>query len=61
MHRRIGDCRGIALNAAQSTLERLCRKDLLAREKVGHVYVYARLVRREQSTERLIEDVVDRT
>jgi predicted transcriptional regulator len=41
VHQRIGLARGISLNTVQSTLERLHRKQLLAREKISHAYVYS--------------------
>lgn len=58
-HRRVGARRGIGLNAVQSTLERLFRKQLLVRAKVSHAYVYTPAVRREELMGRLIEDVVE--
>jgi len=39
---------GIGLNTVQSTLERLCRKGLLVREKSGRSYLYAANVSREE-------------
>ena len=48
MHRVVGVPRGIAPNTIQSTLERLVRKGLAERRKVGRAFVYApRLSRRE--------------
>jgi predicted transcriptional regulator len=48
MHRAVGTARGIAPNTIQSTLERLVRKGLAERRKVGRAFEYApRLSRRE--------------
>jgi predicted transcriptional regulator len=48
MHRAVGEPRGIAPNTVQSTLERLVRKGLVERRKVGRAFEYApRLSRRE--------------
>lgn len=58
-HRIIGARRGIGLNTVQSTLERLFRKQLLAREKISHAYVYRPALERETLMERLIEHVVE--
>lgn len=41
VHRVIGEPRDITLSTIQSTLERLHRKRLLIRERVGHAYRYA--------------------
>lgn len=58
MHRAVGRQRRITLNTVQSTMERLYRKGLLAREKVSHAYVYSAQVSREELTARLVGDVV---
>ena len=47
VHAVVGERRGISPNTVQSTLERLFRKELLAREKVGHAYVYQRRLKRQ--------------
>jgi predicted transcriptional regulator len=48
MHRAVGAPRGIAPNTIQSTLERLVRKGLAERRKVGRAFEYApRVSRRE--------------
>ena len=47
VHQQIGIPRKITLNTVQSTLERLHRKGLLLREKVGHAYVYAPALSKE--------------
>jgi predicted transcriptional regulator len=36
VHQAVGARRGITLNTVQSTMERLYRKGLLARDKVSH-------------------------
>ena len=59
VHRALGVRRGIKLNTVQSTMERLYRKDLLAREKVSHAYVYRAAVTREQLSTRVIGEVMD--
>ncbi|MEZ4409332.1 MAG: BlaI/MecI/CopY family transcriptional regulator [Polyangiales bacterium] len=41
VHRDVGEARAITLSTVQSTLERLHRKRLLLRERVGHAYRYA--------------------
>lgn len=58
VHRAVGSRRRITLNTVQSTMERLFRKGLLAREKVSHAYVYRASVSREALGARLFEDVV---
>jgi predicted transcriptional regulator len=48
MHRAVGEPRGIAPNTIQSTLERLVRKGLAERRKIGRAFEYApRVSRRE--------------
>jgi predicted transcriptional regulator len=59
VHKAIGTQRRISLNTIQSTLERLYRKKLLSRDKVGHAYVYASTVRREELMAQLIDQVVN--
>jgi len=49
----------ISLSTVQSTLERLYRKDLVAREKVGRSYVYRALLSRENIISRLMHDIAD--
>lgn len=48
VHGVIGRKRRITLNTVQSTLERLFRKDLLARERVSHAYRYRAKISREE-------------
>jgi predicted transcriptional regulator len=59
VHKAIGTQRGISLNTIQSTLERLYRKRLLSRDKVGHAYVYAPTIRREELMTQLMGQVVN--
>lgn len=48
MQRAVGEARGIAPNTIQSTLERLVRKGLAERRKVGRAFEYtARVTRRD--------------
>jgi predicted transcriptional regulator len=58
VHRAIGVDRGISLHTVQSTMERLYRKGLLAREKVRHAYVYSARLSREEYGSRVVEDVL---
>jgi predicted transcriptional regulator len=60
VHAALGIRRGISLNTVQSTLERLYRKDLLARCKVGHAYRYSATIARAQFVAKLIHDVLGR-
>lgn len=59
VHRALGIVRGIKLNTVQSTMERLFRKDLLARDKVSHAYVYRAKLTREQLSTEVIGQVVE--
>ena len=49
--------RGGSLNTYQSTLERLYKKDLLAREKVGHAFQYRAKIERHELIGQLIKSV----
>lgn len=60
VHAGIGGARGISANTVQSTLERLFRKGLLLREKVGHAFQYSARIAREQLLAGLINDVLGR-
>ena len=60
VHRTLGARRKITLNTVQSTMERLFRKGLLAREKVSHAYVYSPRHTREQLGARVVEEVIAR-
>ncbi len=48
VHSAIGVSRSITLSTIQSTLERLNRKRLLMRERVGHAYHYAPVLGRAE-------------
>jgi predicted transcriptional regulator len=54
----LGKTRGISHNTIQSTLERLFKKKLLARQKISHAYVYRAVINRDELMGRLINDVV---
>lgn len=54
----LGKTRGISHNTIQSTLERLFKKKLLARQKISHAYVYRAVINRDELMSRLINDVV---
>lgn len=58
VHRAIGARRSITANTVQSTMERLYRKGVLAREKVSHAYVYAAARSREDVTAAVVSEVV---
>jgi predicted transcriptional regulator len=60
VHRTLGVRRKITHNTVQSTMERLFRKGLLAREKVSHAYVYSPRQTREELGARVVEEVVSR-
>ena len=49
----------IALSTVQSTLERLHRKQLIVRNKVGRAYRYAPTFSRSQFISRLLRDIAD--
>lgn len=56
MHAAVGEVRGLASNTIQSTLERLFRKGLASRRKVGRAYRYeARLSREDWIAEEIRE------
>ncbi len=59
VHADIGPERDISHNTVQSTLKRLWEKDLLAREKEGHAYVYSPRFDREEVTEQRVAQIVD--
>ncbi|MEI8257930.1 MAG: BlaI/MecI/CopY family transcriptional regulator [Deltaproteobacteria bacterium] len=54
VHRELGPARDITLNTIQSTLERLHRKRLLARERISHAYRYAALMSRDEFRARAV-------
>ena len=49
--------RGGSLNPYQSTLDRLFKKDLLSREKIGYAFHYQPLVERHELIGKLIKSV----
>ncbi len=59
VHAVLGKIRGITHNTIQSTLERLFKKKLLARNKVGYAYVYRTTVARDELMGQMINDVVN--
>jgi predicted transcriptional regulator len=60
VHARVGAPRAITVNTVQSTLERLYRKGLLAREKVSHAYAYRACLSRQALLGRLLDSTVRR-
>jgi predicted transcriptional regulator len=52
VHAAVGAARGISPNTVQSTLERLVRKGLVERTKIGRAYRYRVLLTRRQWMER---------
>jgi predicted transcriptional regulator len=57
MHSAIGILRGNSLNTVQSTLDRLYRKGLLERAKVGHSFQYRCLYNRTEVLSRKFGDL----
>jgi len=57
VHEALTKRQGGALNTIQSTLDRLFKKDLLARQKQGHAYFYRAKVGREELITQLIRNV----
>lgn len=60
LHARFGESRGISLSTVQSTLERLHKKCLLAREKISHAYVYVPAQNRDAVIARLVRETLQR-
>jgi predicted transcriptional regulator len=58
VHASVGEARGITRNTVQSTLERLCRKRLVARGKRGRAYVYAASVTRREWLAESIQELL---
>lgn len=54
VHATIGTARGITLSTIQSTLERLHRKKLLHRTRVGHAFIYTPVLTREEYRARAV-------
>ena len=57
VQRDLGVGRNITLNTIQSTVERLHRKRLLIRERVGHAYRYAPAISRDEFRAHAIANV----
>ena len=60
VHAVIGLDRGISVNTVQSALDRLYKKELLAREKQGYAYHYTAIVERDSLIANMISDVMGR-
>lgn len=58
MQRVVGEVRGIKPNTVQSTLDRLHRKGLAERDKVGRAYVYRASVSQREWVVRTLEAVL---
>ncbi len=58
MQRAVGELRGVQPNTIQSTLDRLHRKGLAEREKVGRAYVYRARVSQQEWVFRTLEAVL---
>lgn len=59
MHAAVGEPRGLARNTIQSTLERLARKGLAERRKVGRAYEYRARISRSAWLSRALGNVID--
>lgn len=59
-HQAIGKRRGISLNTVQSTLDRLHRKEILAREKVSRAFRYSPFLERDSLLAALIAEAAGR-
>jgi len=59
MHAAVGEPRGLARNTIQSTLERLARKRLADRRKVGRAYEYRARVSRSAWLSRALRNLID--
>lgn len=59
-HEAVGQLRGISLNTIQSTLDRLHRKEILAREKVSRAFHYSPRLERETLLAGLIAEAARR-
>lgn len=59
-HAAVGVERAISLNTIQSTMERLVRKDLLTRRKLGHSFQYSPRVSRDELVSAVIHDALGR-
>jgi predicted transcriptional regulator len=61
MHAAIGVPRGLASNTIQSTLERLYRKGLAGRRKLGRAFEYRALLTRAEWLTQLLSGLLDAT
>jgi predicted transcriptional regulator len=59
-HAAVGVARAISLNTVQSTLERLVRKNLLSRRKVGHSFHYSPRMSRDELISAVVQDALGR-
>jgi predicted transcriptional regulator len=59
MHAAVGEPRGLVRNTIQSTLERLARKGLAERRKVGRAYEYRARISRSAWLSRMLGSVID--
>jgi len=59
MHGAVGVPRGIAPNTVQSTLERLVRKGLAERTRLGRAYTYRARVSRREWTARALDALLE--
>ena len=50
---------GISLSTVQSTLERLSRKELASREKVGRAFVYTAAITKETIISRMMREIAE--
>lgn len=59
VHAHFSKTRGGTLNTIQSTLDRLYKKKLLLREKLGHAFVYSAATSRNQFIGKLVQSVTE--
>ncbi|HBS41324.1 MAG TPA: TrmB family transcriptional regulator [Oceanospirillales bacterium] len=57
IHAALGEAQGRSLNTIQSTLDRLYKKQLLSRSKLGHAFIYRPRLDRSELIARLIRDI----
>ncbi len=57
LHAAVGGPRGLSRNTTQSTLERLVRKGLVSRGRVGRAYFYATTISRARWIGEMIEAI----
>lgn len=58
LHAALEQNRDITLSTVQSTVERLCRKGLLTREKQGRAYLYVPALERGALITRMLADLI---